>query len=295
MDDAASAPLARRLWLVGEPIHALTYFAQPSFDAWTAAGIHGFWRGYFATRAAPFGAAGPELVTAAFYGFEPAMVARALPSVWELATPAAALEARLAGMDASLHGVVGAALGDDALRDPAIAATAATLREVVDAAALGGRALFAANAALPWPTEPHLALWHGLTCLREHRGDGHNAALVAAGIDGCQAHVLAGAAGGAPREVTQPTRGWTDGHWDAATADLAERGILDAAGAITDDGRRVHADVEARTDQLAAAPWARLGPDRAEQVRATLLPWARAIQAAGTIRQPNPMGLPPLD
>ena len=72
-DDAA---LARRLWLVGEPIHALTYFAQPSFDAWEAAGLRGFWRGYFATRAAPFGAVRPEVVTASFYNFDPAMVAQ---------------------------------------------------------------------------------------------------------------------------------------------------------------------------------------------------------------------------
>ncbi|MCU1497151.1 MAG: hypothetical protein JWM47_1104 [Acidimicrobiales bacterium] len=294
MDAADPAPLARRLWLVGEPIHALTYFAQPSFDAWAAAGISGFWRGYFATRAAPFGAVGPEVVTATFYNFEPAMVAKALPSVWTLAPPAAALAARLAGTDASLRAVVGTALGEDALRDPTVAATADTLREVVDAAALSGRALFAANAALTWPSEPHLALWHGLTCLREHRGDGHNAALAAAGIDGCQAHVLAGAAGGAPRDVTQPTRGWTDQQWDAAVAGLADRGILDLAGAITDEGRRVHDQVEVRTDELAAAAWAHVGMDRAEQVHAALLPWARAIQDAGTIRQPNPMGLPPL-
>ncbi|HJR24213.1 MAG TPA: hypothetical protein VJ804_01985, partial [Acidimicrobiales bacterium] len=81
---------ARRLWLVGEPIHALTYFAQPAFDAWAAAGIRGFWRGYFATRAAPFGPVGPAVVTASFFGFAPAMVERAIPSVWEQASPDAA-------------------------------------------------------------------------------------------------------------------------------------------------------------------------------------------------------------
>jgi hypothetical protein len=83
----ASIHPARRLWLVGEPVHALTYFAQAAFDAWAAAGITGFWRGYFATRAAPFGEVGPEVVTASFYNFAPAMVARALPSVWALASP----------------------------------------------------------------------------------------------------------------------------------------------------------------------------------------------------------------
>ena len=283
------ASAARRLWLVGEPIHALPYFAQPAFDAWEAAGITGFWRGYFATRAAPFGEVGPGPVVAAFYNFEPAMVAKALPSVWALASPAAALEARLAGTDAALRAVVG---------EPVTAGPLGTsvrdLRDAVDACPVAGRALFGANASLPWPDEPHLAVWHGLTCLREHRGDGHNANLLAAGIDGCQAHVLAAAVGGAPRDVTQPTRGWSDEQWDAAAADLADRGLVLADGGATPAGRALHARVEAGTDELAAEPWRRIGPDRLGAVEAALLPWARAIQDAGVIRQPNPMGLPPL-
>jgi hypothetical protein len=281
---------SRQMWVVGEHVHALTYFAQPAFDAWAAAGINGFWRGYFATRAAPFGRVGPAVVTASFFGFDPGMVERAIPSVWDLARPDQALAARLAGMDGALR----ALLGDAAVEAPALAAVAAELQAAVDAAPAEGRALFAANAALPWPDAPHLAVWHGLTCLREHRGDGHNAALTSAGIDGCQAHVLAGAAGGSPREVIQPTRGWSDERWDAAIAQLQERGLLDAGGAITDRGRELHAAVEARTDELADVPWSALGAERTGAVEAALVPWARAIAAAGVIRQPNPMGLPPL-
>ncbi len=137
-------------------------------------------------------------------------------------------------------------------------------------------------------------MWHGLTCLREHRGDGHNAALLSAGIDGCQAHVLAGAAGGTPRDVTQPTRGWSDEQWEAAEADLVARGIVDAGGAVTAVGRDLHAAVEARTDELALEPWRGGGVAALEAVERALLPWARAIQDAAVIRQPNPMGLPPL-
>ena len=282
--------VARRMWLVGEPIHALTYFAQPAFDAWAAAGIRGFWRGYFATRAAPLGPVGAEVVTATFFGFEPAMVAKALPSVWEMAPPEVALQARLDGMDAALRAV----LGDAAVEDRTVAATAATLRDAVAACPLAGRALFAANAGLPWPDEPHLAVWHGLTCLREHRGDGHNAALLAAGLAGCEVQVLAGAAGGAGRDVIQPARGWSDEQWDAARGALTTRGLLAPDGAITAQGRALHADVEARTDALALAPWVHLGPERTAAVEVALLPWARAIEHAGVIRQPNPMGLPPL-
>ena len=284
------AAVARRMWMVGEPIHALTYFAQESFDAWAAAGIRGFWRGYFATRAAPFGSTGPELVTATFYGFEPAMVAKALPSVWDQARPAAALEARLIGMDGALRAVLGAALDD-----PALTRVVDVLRAAVDAAPLGGRPLFAANVALPWPEPTHLALWHGLTCLREQRGDSHVAALVAADVDGCQAHILAGAAGGSPRETIQPTRGWSDEQWDGAMARLAARGILAADGAITSEGIALHRAIETRTDELAVEPWAPVGAEATAAVAAALLPLARRIQAAGIIRQPNPMGLPPLD
>jgi hypothetical protein len=290
-DDQMDAAVARRLWLVGEPIHAVTYFAQPSFDAWAAAGVTGFWRGYFATRAAPFGAVGPGPVVAAFYNFEPAMVAKALPAVWSLVSPDAMVEARLGGMDATLRGIV----GDGAISDPGLPRVVDRLRAAVDAAPLAGRALFGANASLDWPEEPHLALWHGLTCLREHRGDGHNAALLQAGIDGCQAHVLAGAAGGSPRATTQPTRGWSDAQWDAAEADLIARGLVSAPGGpVTDAGRALHAGVESRTDELAAEPWQGLGSAVPDEVAAALRPWAIAIQDAAVIRQPNPMGLPPL-
>ena len=40
------------------------------------------------------------------------------------------------------------------------------------------------------PEEPVARLWHAATLQREHRGDGHNAALVAKGIGGTEAHVL---------------------------------------------------------------------------------------------------------
>ncbi len=51
------------------------------------AGLKGFWSGYFAARAAPLGAVGPGPVTAAFANFHPAMVARAVPSCWDIVAP----------------------------------------------------------------------------------------------------------------------------------------------------------------------------------------------------------------
>lgn len=280
---------ARRMWLVGEPLHAVTYFAEQSFAAWESAGIHGFWRGYFATRAAPFGAVGAGPVTATFFNFAPSMVARALPSVWELVTPAAALDARLRGSVDALRAILGRA-ADEA----SVASSAAMAREAATACELDGRALFAANASLPWPDEPLAALWHGLTLLREHRGDGHNAVLLAAGLDGAEAHLLAGGldAGGADAHVRRSARGWPDEEWTPATERLRARGLLDGAGAGTDDARALHASIEARTDELAMAPWRHLGEERTARLHATLEPLAASVGRSGVVRFPNPMGLP---
>lgn len=281
------ASTAREMWLIGEPLHAVTYFAPQSFAAWEEVGLRGFWRGYFAARAAPFGAVGPEVVTATFYNFAPEVVARALPSVWSMASPADALAARTRGATDALRAILGPAA--DA---PAVATGAEALRAAVDGCALPGRALFAANVALDWPDEPLAALWHGLTLLREHRGDGHNAVLTAHAIGGCAAHVLAGAAGGADRTVTQPARGWTDEAWTSHVDALTDRGLLDRDGAITPAGADLHAAIEARTDELALEPWALVGADATADVAAALRPLGRAVVASGVIRFPNPMNLP---
>src|SRR5215210_2669084 len=97
-----SPATARRLWALAEPFHALTYFAEESLAAGEKAGLTGFWQTYFAFRAAPLGAVGPEVVTATFYNFAPDFVARRVPEVWDVTSPGAALDARLAGIDAAV-------------------------------------------------------------------------------------------------------------------------------------------------------------------------------------------------
>ena len=284
------ASLARRLWRVGEPVHAIIYFHPASAAAWADAGIRGFWRGYFATRAAPLGPVGPGPVTAAFYNFHPAMVAKALPEVWTMATPEQALAARLAGADAALRDVLGA--DADAVD---IAPTADALRAATDGVSLDGRALFAANASFPWPDPPLLALWHGLTLLREHRGDGHNAALLAAGIEGCAAHVLAAAVGGRAAGVTQPARGWSDDEWSDAS-----RGAGGAGPGRRRRRRHRRRPLAARGHRAAHrragdGTVGDLDDDTLESVTTTLARLAGRVASAGVIRFPNPMGLPAPD
>jgi len=274
----------RRLWSLFEPIHAVTYFAPQARSAFEAAGLRGFWRGYFAGRSAPLGPVGPGPVIAAYFGFAPRMVSRALPDVWTRITPAAALEARLAGAVDALRAAVTDGTG------------LPEASELLRSAALGadpqGRVLGAANADLPWPEgDPLAVLWHAATVLREHRGDGHVAALLVAGLDGCETLVwrssLADPA--AAKAMLQPARGWTDEEWAAAADRLATRGWLTADGRATDLARQAYAQAEAITDRLARGPWDKLGEKGTERCRELLAPISRQVWSY--LPQPNPIGL----
>jgi hypothetical protein len=274
---------ARRLWTFIEPIHDVTYFCPQPRAAFEAANLRGLWRGYFAGRSAPLGPVGAAPVIALFYVFAPHMVARALPDVWNRAAPEAVLRARVEGSTAALSD----ALPADAAGS--VKAAADLLAEVVAAVDVGGRALAAANAALPVPDGDLARLWHQCTVLREHRGDGHMASLLTAGVDGCAAlRWRQGHDDGAGD--LRATRGWSDEDWAAAGERLTARGWLDADGAVTPLGRREHAALEEQTDRLAAPPWTVLGERHRERLVEVLAPIRDAVVAL--LPYPNPVGLP---
>jgi hypothetical protein len=286
----SSPGTARRLWALGEPFHALTYFADEARSAGKAVGLTGFWQTYFAMRAAPLGAVGPQVVTAVFYNFAPAFVADRVPAVWDVVSPGAALGARLAGVDAAVRRVV----GEGWIASPE-AAEAARLAGVAAAAVdLSGRPLAAANTAVPLPEQPHLALWQALTTLREHRGDGHTAALLQREVDGVGAHVLAAAAGRSTREWLMRARGWDDASWDGAVQELTARGWLDGDDLSAEGLARVAA-IEADTDRLALGPWQALGDQACDRLAELLGPVRRALLAVGLWPERNPIGAPDPD
>jgi hypothetical protein len=279
---------ARTLWQCAEPYHAVTYFAEEARAAFEAIGLRGFWRGYFAGRAGPLGAVGAGPVVAMFYGFRPDFVARAIPGVWEIVSPESAVAARAAGVGNALTRLLD-------VDDPAIARAARLVLRATDGCDPFARPVFAANNDLERPREPHLALWHGCTLLREHRGDGHVAALCAAGVDPCEAHVLRLAVTGVGRESIAPYRGWDDDDWSAAARRLTDKGWLDASGTVTEAGIDAHAAIETDTDRMAEGPVRALGEDGLAELVAILRPLARTLAAAGAIPFPNPIGVPPLD
>ena len=282
---ADPARTARAMWTLFEPIHAVTYFAPEARGAFEEAGLRGFWRGYFAGRAAPLGPASAAVVTASFFNFAPSFVARAIPAVWDLISPEDALRTRLAGADAALRGLL-------AGREAEAEVAAGLLWQAIGELDFSGRVLAAANAALAIPDGESSCLarlWQAATILREHRGDGHFAALAAADIDGCEAVVLR-CCMDLGREDLQPVRGWTDEAWDNALAGLTDRGWVRADGRLTSAGQAAHDAVENATDGAAARPWARLGADATAELAGVLSPLAKAC--AAVVPYPSPIGIP---
>jgi hypothetical protein len=276
--------LARRFFDRFEPVHGVTYFAPEVREALDGLGYKGYWMGYFAARSAPLGAVPPEVVTAIFYNFAPERVAKALPAAWAIAGPAQALRVRL---DTAVAALRRYGLGDD----ENVSTAAELAGKAARGAPLCGRPLFAANLALPWPEDPVAALWQAATLLREHRGDIHTAVLSAAGVTGRESNVLHAAAGGIPREYIARTRDYDDEAWHAQERQLAERGLLDDDGSITDAGRTLKDHVESSTDTLALSALDALSDDEVETLFQTLTPITRTVIEGGDVPAVTPMAL----
>jgi hypothetical protein len=286
------AALVRRAWQLGEVVHDLTYFAPETRAAGEALDLRGGWMTYFGCRAAPLGAVSAATVTATFYTFAPAMVARAVPDVWRYATPEQLLHARLTAVDAALRRVLAGRFASNGSGGDAGLDRAAELAVRAVPVESAGRPLAAANAALPVPALPHLALWQALTTLREHRGDGHVALLVARGIGPVEALVLAAASGRSTAAQLRENRGWGKEEWRDAGRSLAARGWLDDDGARTPAGATAREGLERATDELATAPYRALGEDGVTELAAELRPLADRIVASGSVPIPNPVGVP---
>ena len=267
--------MARKMWRTLEPYHGMIYFAPEATAAYETLGVMGF-DGYFASRAAPMGAVPAEVVVATFFNFNPEVVHAAIPAVWATATPADMLGARLGAADAALRRALG-----DQVHDPAGGRAAELARVASSACTAPGRPLYAGHASLPWPSPPHLVLWHAISLLREFRGDGHIACLVDAGLDGIDALVVHAASGEVPRSALQSSRHWDDAAWDASVSRLQGRGLVTADGAFTEAGAALRQHIEDQTDALALAPWAALGEDGCDELRSLVRPLSKAIVEGG--------------
>ncbi|MFD8232301.1 hypothetical protein ACFV20_10490 [Streptomyces sp. NPDC059696] len=279
MTTTALEPRAgRRCHTVLNSLHATHYFSPDLGRELGAVGVTDPRAVNFAVRAAALGPVGAGAVTAAFYNYKHELVARYVPAVWETATPAQVLAARTRAVDTTLRRL----LGEEALASAEMAEAARLALRAAEAGSRAARPLYSAHADLPVPAEPHLAYWHAATLLREHRGDGHLAALMSAGLDGLEAMVTHTATGkGMTPKWVCATRGWSREDWDAATERLRGRGLLDAFGDLTERGVALRREIEEETDRLDRAPYEHLGPEGVARLTELGGTFAQAALAAG--------------
>jgi hypothetical protein len=270
--------IARRFFQLVEPIAVVTYMADEPTEAVMSLGLPNVWDAYFAGRAAPLGREAPaEVVHALFYNFADGEAARHIPRVWDIVTPEAAIAARERGSVATLRRILG-----DLADSPGVARAADLVTKAGTSARTEGRALFAAVRTLPVPTEPVARLWHGANLLREHRGDGHVAALLTVGIGGTEAHVLHALSEGMPAEEFGRVSHLPAAQLAAVIDGMRARGLVGADGWLTPAGRQTKERVESLTDELAAPAYDILDPVELDQLVADLEPLAAVLVAAGS-------------
>lgn len=271
---------ARRIWDVLEPIAANAYFAPEVHGGLQQLGFGGGNAGpngihypdgpaYFISRGAPLGErASGDLIAAAFGVFKRDMVRMVVDIGWTIADRNAVLAARQEGAVASLRRMLG---------DPAELGWATdVLRRMIDAGPFEGRHLSSGLLSLGIPDDdPMAAFWRAADIVREHRGDSHIAAWIAAGLDACEIGILTDPWRGQSLLTWVRSRGWSEDELAAACDRLRARGLL-AGDALTDAGFALREGIETATDNQERRMVAALGDD-ADRFFALLDGWAQAV------------------
>jgi hypothetical protein len=267
---AASRTPGRALRDAIEPIATVCFWAEPAYEQYARNGLD-FLGGYVWGRSCVLGEPEGTVVASAFGVFEPGLVV----SLYDAARAACGLAevraAKEAGAVVSLRQVLGEPAG--------LGEAVAQLRRAVDATDPYGRTMHAGLTALPWPEDPLGQLWHACTILREHRGDGHLAACVTAGLNGLEANLLTELLVGWEPFAYTASRGWSPEAMQAGMAALEARGLV-AGGALSDEGRRLRSELEATTDRSVQPVIDALGDDLPALVE-TLDGWSQQIIEKG--------------
>ena len=259
---------ARRLRDATEPVAMHAVWSRRTNERLAEIGLD-FLTGYVGGRAADLGDASPAVAASAFAWFEPGVVAAVVGAARAAAPRDRLVQVRDEATTESLREV----LADD---DPTDVADA--LADAASAADGTGRPLFSGLRDRGRPTDPVQRLWWACGLVREHRGDSHVAAAIAAGLGPVEMNVLTELWLGMPLLSYTGTRAWSPEAMDAAVASLTARGWI-ADGALTDAGRAAREDVEARTD-LQEQPIVDALGARLDHVCAQLDAWGdRCVQA----------------
>ncbi|SFF59343.1 hypothetical protein SAMN05216251_120107 [Actinacidiphila alni] len=271
--------IARRMFELLEPICLVTFLAEECNEEMAALGHRTYWDGYFAGRGGVLGEVPAEVMHAAFYSFADGEVARHIPSAWRTIPREASIAARERGSAASLRRILGA----EAAGSAGLARAADLMTKAAVSAPMEGRMMYAGMRSLPVPGEPVARLWHSATMLREHRADGHIAALIGERVGGTEAHVLSALDMGIdPPESFGRIHHLPKERLAAVMRGLRERGLVDADSRFTEAGRATKGRIEALTDELAAPAYDALAPDELDELIVVLEPLTATLVAAGS-------------
>jgi hypothetical protein len=147
-------------------------------------------------------------------------------------------------------------------------------------APIEGRPMYAALRAIPVPDDVVTRLFHAASLLREHRGDGHIAALMVEGVGGLEAHVLFALAMNMPAENFGRIHHLPAPQLRAVIDGMRDRGLIGDDGWLSDQGRAVNQRVESLTDDVAAKPYESLEAGELDELMANLEPLAALLLAA---------------
>jgi hypothetical protein len=276
---------ARRLRNVLEPIASNVYFSPDVNDEFETLGFgpgasaEGCLTiaepsGYYCSRAACMGQVPGEVVVAAFGVFNPRLIIPAVERGWAIAGATEVLGARERGATASLARILG--------EQPDLPRATDVLQRAAAAGTAAGRFLFAGLRSLGTPSTPWGALWRAVDSVREHRGDSHIAAWIAAGLDPVEIGLLTEIYYGMPSRRYHRGRGWTDTDLDAGFERLDAAGLvsLGPRPRLTAAGTELRDTIERATDAQ-QAPIVRAIGDDLDWLVETLGPWSAAIVASG--------------
>jgi hypothetical protein len=232
-------------------------------------------------RASALGDAAPGTVVAAFAVFEPSFLSAVLADARSKVTWADLVAARDEATARSLGQILADAHERSAssrAEDDVTRVTAA-LRRGIDAADRAGRPMFAGLAGQAWPSDQYGQLWRACDVLREHRGDSHVAACLAAGLDSVEMNVLTEVWLGMPPFSYSATRAWSPDALSDAVDRLRARGWFDGE-ALTTDGQAARAGIETATDAAQQRLINAIG-DELDDVIEAASRWSAALVTAG--------------
>jgi hypothetical protein len=269
----AAATPARRLRDALEPL-AMHAVWSSSVNAALAGHGMDFLTAYVCGRAGALGDVPSAVVAATFAVFEPGLI----DSLWTEGRAQVPLAELMPIRDTAAAESLRATIGTVA-PEAAVADVAQVLERAVDAVDGTGRVLFAALRARPRPTDPYARLWRAADLVREHRGDSHIAASVAAGLDPVRMGVLSELWVGYPLGEYSGTRAWPPEAAAAAVARLQADGLL-ADDTLTVAGRAFREQIEAATDTAQDTLLAAVGNDLKAVVEQTDV-WSQRCVDAG--------------